>query len=225
MKGDFFNFVSDNHSGPLNPPIIPPVGKIIDVLVETVSSPTNFWIRPEDSYNAWVELIEEMDEFYSEQVSNLQPVKPEDIMVGASFAFYYEDVELWQRVTINNKISSESVALFLVDFGKIITADTSLLCYLAPQFRKLPATAIKSKLHDIRPTFGDWTPEDNLRFQELCEPNKVFKCRVEEATPDLIKDREDVRLSVRLLDTHDPAKDIDLATLLVVEGRAKMNEE
>jgi hypothetical protein len=44
MKGDFFNFVSDNHSGPLNPPIIPPVGKIIDVLVETVSSPTNFWV-------------------------------------------------------------------------------------------------------------------------------------------------------------------------------------
>lgn len=41
-----------------------------------------------------------MDEFYSEQVSNLQPVKPEDIMVGASFAFYYEDVELWQRLAV-----------------------------------------------------------------------------------------------------------------------------
>ncbi|KAL1465230.1 hypothetical protein WDU94_004817 [Cyamophila willieti] len=124
------NGTKDAHCSPLDPPVIPSVGTMIDVLVETVSSPTNFWIRSEEIYNDWVELVEEMDAFYSEESQHYQPVKPEDIKQGASFAFYYEDMELWQRVTINSRISSDHVALFLVDCGKIITADTSLLCYL-----------------------------------------------------------------------------------------------
>lgn len=58
----------------------------------------------------------------------------------------------------------------------------------------------------------------------MCDPIKVFKCRIENCTPDLISHKEDVQLSVRLLDTHHSDVDLDLSVVLVVEGRAKMNE-
>lgn len=100
--------------------------------------------------------------------------------------------------------------------------DVENLRELPSMFKKLPALAIKAKLHGVSPKNQDWAVEDCLRFQELVE-NQCFVSVIEKSEKDPIQKGE-VLLLLNLVDTS-TSEDLYLNVLLEREGRAILHKK
>ena len=203
-------------SQPLSAPYIPPEGEHFDVKVTCAVSPSNFIIQPYNETEKLQSLMAEMDAFYSTE-SNLQPVRPEEMVEGAYLAGRHSD-GYWYRVRITKCIDATSAAVRLVDYGDLSMLNLCDMQPLWPGFRQLPLQAINARLANIRPVEGDWRPEDTVWFSNRVA-DQEFVSLVKKVTPSIGDDFECV-VELVLIDTSHPSIDQFIDQELVAENRA-----
>lgn len=120
-------------------------GMKIEVVVTSVETPNNFYLR---KANRTANLVELENELTSKiKTHSLVRVKPSDVAPGLICAANFNGA--WQRAVVYGSIGSSSndVHVFFVDDGDYATCKNDSLYYLPDLFlRKLPALAIPCSL-------------------------------------------------------------------------------
>ncbi|KAK4298176.1 hypothetical protein Pmani_029459 [Petrolisthes manimaculis] len=203
----------DDSLSPLTPPKqeVPHVGEYYDVLVTYAASPSNFAVQ---SWKMSKKLSHLQSKIQNHYDAPNKSTAPTSITVGGYYAVKHND-STWYRAYVN-MLQQDIVAGLFIDYGDCFVTSSDLVRPLEPQFCKLPCQAIKAKLHGIKPVNKDWTMEDSRRFQRLVE-YREFVSAVMDCVPG---ENGSAKLSLALIDTRDPKRDMYIDQILVEEGRA-----
>ncbi|XP_039087028.1 tudor domain-containing protein 6 isoform X2 [Hyaena hyaena] len=131
------------------------INAFYDAQVEFVKNPSEFWIRLRKHNGPYSKLMKRMCSFYS-SASKLEGVvlkpEPDDLCcVKWKENGYYR--------AMVTRLDDRSVDVFLVDRGSLENVDWYDVRMLLPQFRRLPALALKCTLADIWPLGKSWSQE------------------------------------------------------------------
>lgn len=212
-QGDILN------SRGLLPPQIPDIdGDFFDIYVTMAANPSNFTVQPLNNIKSLHDMMLKMQDFYHAQPAGFE-VSRDCVQEGGLYAVKHDDGH-WYRANLINIISPELVSVHFSDFGDISVLPPENIRVLASQFKELSYQAIKAKLTGIVPSHSDWSIEDCLRFQDLVV-NKTLVTLIKETGPDLINPNDTV-IGLQIIDTSTDV-DVDIAELLVNEGRAIYN--
>ncbi|XP_021115374.1 tudor domain-containing protein 6 isoform X2 [Heterocephalus glaber] len=126
-----------------------------DAQVEFVASPSEFWIRLKKHHGPFSRLARRMCSFYSLASKRegviLKPEREDLCCVKWKDNGYYR--------AIVTKLGDRSVEVFLADRGNTEQVDWGDLRMLLPQFRRLPALALRCTLADVWPLGTAWSQE------------------------------------------------------------------
>ncbi|XP_077133785.1 tudor domain-containing protein 5 [Ranitomeya variabilis] len=191
---------------------------MIQVHVENVASPSNFYIRcsSKDISQKLENMILDMRFCYSnEYVSTRYVVPDEHVEVGEIYALSVDDDVWWYRVIIHAVISSEEVQVFYPDFGSLVTVKRCWLRFLKACYMKLPAQAVPCTLPYLKPVADQWSVEAIKSFQRQCARGPLVGVVVQYVLD---------QLCLLLCDTSTD-KDIYLNEVLVDKGLASPTQE
>ncbi|KAK0094207.1 hypothetical protein PV326_011554 [Microctonus aethiopoides] len=198
----------------LRRPPIPEVGEIFDVHVTGLAAnPSNFIVQPYADIGLLSKMMVELQTSCNEYVGSM--LTGDSLRVGKLCAAKYNDG--WYRASINGIIDSQTVVVYLCDYGDMTPTSTEHLQPLKKQFTELPYQGIKARLYGIEPINVDWTPHTCTRFQDLVA-NKDFASIVRHVEKDDTSPTESI-LSLELIDVS-TSEDIKIHEKLVNENRA-----
>ncbi|XP_063284393.1 tudor domain-containing protein 5 [Pelobates fuscus] len=146
-------------------------GFMIGVLVENITSPSEFYIRcyGKDTSEKLEDMMIEMRRCYSNEcVSERYAVPDNRISVGEIYAVKVTGDVWWYRVIVHAIVNDEEVTVYYPDFGTVSTVKRCLLRFLKNCYMRLPAQAVPSCLAFVRPLEDFWSTKAIKRFQQLC---------------------------------------------------------
>nr|XP_047921703.1 tudor domain-containing protein 6 isoform X2 [Anser cygnoides] len=155
------------------------LGVFHDVQVSHLRDPSEFWLQLHEHHQLFRQLMQSMWNFYSnatqlgDVVWDLQPGSL-CCASGKEGAFY--------RAVIARVLDS-GVEIHLMDRGNTETVDRDKVKELLPQFRELPALALKCCLADVSPLRGTWSEDSVSAFREIVL-NKGLKVHFRSAQGD-----------------------------------------
>ncbi|KAM5166882.1 tudor domain-containing protein 6 [Callospermophilus lateralis] len=181
-----------------------------DAQVEFVKSPSEFWIRLRKHNGTFSKLMRRMCSFYS-SASKLDGVvlkpEPDDLCcVKWKENGYYR--------AIVTKLDDKSVDVFLVDRGNSENVDWYDVRMLLPQFRRLPALALRCTLADIWPLGKTWSQEAISFFKKTVLHKELVIH---------ILDKQDHQYVIEILD-ESRAGEENISKVIAQAGYAKYQE-
>ncbi|XP_077287282.1 tudor domain-containing protein 7 tapas [Arctopsyche grandis] len=192
---------------------LPKKGSQFNIFVSLAVNPSNFTVQPLQDQD---ELAKMMDELQSVGKSPELTVTPK---IGCAYAAYYDKEDYWYRVFVQGIVSRDMASIYFCDYGDLQMVEISKLRELPSNFKKLPAQALKARLHGVSPINRDWFVEDCLRFQDLVVEKK-FVSIIENVERDPLHTNESL-LTLNLIDTS-TNDDVYINNVLCKENRAKM---
>ena len=116
-----------------------------------IDDPVTFYICPDDRVADYIKIQEIIERKMSE--GEVEPV------VGT--CCLAQDEGTWQRAEILPTTDLPLVQLYLLDYGKIISANVSALRPLPADVEAFPGSVVKVKLPQLKPATGEkWTDDD-----------------------------------------------------------------
>ncbi|XP_055491333.1 tudor domain-containing protein 6-like [Leucoraja erinacea] len=134
-----------------------------DVLVEFVKDPSEFWIRTMETAGEFEKLMNSIAKKYGHLGRNEGLVKkPEP---GLLCCAKFKADNLFYRAVIT-EILDGHFRVFFIDYGNMEIVDWHDVKALLPEYRKLPALAIKCCLADLVSKGGAWNREAIAYFEK-----------------------------------------------------------
>ncbi|XP_078069704.1 tudor domain-containing protein 6-like [Mustelus asterias] len=134
-----------------------------DVLVEFVKDPSEFWIRTMETASEFEKLMSSIAKKYGNLSRNEGLVKkPEP---GLLCCAKFKADNLFYRAVIT-EILDGHFRVFFIDYGNMEVVDWHDVKALLPEYRKLPALAVKCSLADLAPKEGIWSREAISYFEK-----------------------------------------------------------
>ncbi|XP_043533014.1 tudor domain-containing 6 isoform X2 [Chiloscyllium plagiosum] len=134
-----------------------------DVLVEFVKDPSEFWIRTMETASEFEKLMNSIAKKYANVGRNEGLVKkPEP---GLLCCAKFKADNLFYRAVIT-EILDGHFRVFFIDYGNMEVVDWHDVKVLLPEYRKLPALAVKCCLADLTPKDGSWSREAIAYFEK-----------------------------------------------------------
>lgn len=177
-----------------------------DVQVFNVSNPDHFYVHSVHSLQLLNTLMLRLKEYCNRDDVKMTKLDPPSIVVDGFYAAWHSKTESYRRVHVIGK-SGSMISVAFVDHGEIDIVPLSGIRALLPEFAELPAQAMKAQLFGVKPTAGDWSPQNALFFKKFVD-NRVFSSYVMEVL-------QDKTLRLQLNDVLSGEKDIDVAKYLV----------
>ncbi|XP_073449160.1 tudor domain-containing protein 5 isoform X1 [Aquarana catesbeiana] len=191
---------------------------IIGVLVENVTSPSEFYIRcySKDTSQKLEDMMIEMRSCYANENISDRYVVPDDcVIVGEIYTVRVAGDVWWYRVIVHSIISSEDVQVYYPDFGNVGTVKRQWLRFLKACYMKLPAQAVPSSLAFVKPVEVRWSNEVMKIFQQYCTRGPLVGIVLQYVLG---------RLHLYLCDTSTD-EDVYLHQLLLNRGLASMVQD
>ncbi|XP_067841367.1 tudor domain-containing protein 6-like [Heptranchias perlo] len=134
-----------------------------DVLVEFVKDPSEFWIRTMETASEFEKLMNSIAKKYGNLGRNEGLVKkPEP---GLLCCAKFKADNLFYRAVITEILDGQ-FRVFFIDYGNMEVVDWHDVKALLPEYRKLPALAVKCCLADLAPKEGTWNREAIAYFEK-----------------------------------------------------------
>uniref|UniRef100_UPI00398E6E3C tudor domain-containing protein 6-like isoform X2 n=1 Tax=Pristiophorus japonicus TaxID=55135 RepID=UPI00398E6E3C len=134
-----------------------------DVLVEFVKNPSEFWIRTMETASEFEKLMNSIAKKYGNLGRNEGLVKkPEP---GLLCCAKFKADHLFYRAVITEILDGQ-FRVFFIDYGNMEVVDWHDVKALLPEYRKLPALAVKCCLADLSPKEGTWSREAIAYFEK-----------------------------------------------------------
>lgn len=129
------------------------------VVVQHVSTPSEFWIQTQNNAKEWNNLTDGMYHFYK-NLGDKDVVKSPT--VGLYCAAKAEDGDFYRAVV--SEVGKTQIKMFFVDYGSSEVVDRINVRILADKFKTLPVLALKCSLAGIRPKDGRWSQKASEFF-------------------------------------------------------------
>ncbi|XP_055382832.1 tudor domain-containing protein 7B-like [Condylostylus longicornis] len=192
---------------------LPEKGEIFNVLVTVVTSPFDFYIRPQEDSLQYENM---MTILQNQCQNNKEVVSADMIEPGEAYAACLKD-GIYYRCIIEKSLFDKKCSVYFCDRGDRDIIDIKSLCSLPGKCRDLPTQAIKAKLHGIIPIKEIWSQKDNDRFYELTA-GKNFIAVVKHILFDHLDSyRNSKVLELKLIDQ---SNDVIVHEILLEENRA-----
>ncbi|XP_068921860.1 tudor domain-containing protein 6 [Petaurus breviceps papuanus] len=198
----------------LSPPILKTVrlkaNSFYDAQVEFVKDPSEFWIRLRKHSGPFGKLVRSMCNFYSSRKLDglaLQPVPDHLCCAKWKEHGYY-------RAVVTRLVGDKSVEVHLVDRGNTETVGCCDVKMLLPQFRQLPAVALKCCLADIWPLGESWSREAISYFKKTVLHKELVIH---------VLDKQDSQYIIEILDESRMGEE-NVSKLIAQAGYAKYQE-
>ncbi|XP_056674335.1 tudor domain-containing protein 6 isoform X2 [Monodelphis domestica] len=198
----------------LSPPVLKAVrlkaNSFYDAQVEFVKDPSEFWIRLRKHSGPFSKLMRSMCNFYSSRKLDglsLQPVPDHLCCAKWKEHGYY-------RAVVTRLVGDKSVEVHLVDRGDTETVGCSDVKMLLPQFRQLPAVALRCCLADIWPLGETWSREAISYFKKTVLHKELVIH---------VLDKQDSQYVIEILDESRMGEE-NVSKLIAQAGYAKYQE-
>uniref|UniRef100_A0A4X2K0X5 Tudor domain containing 6 n=1 Tax=Vombatus ursinus TaxID=29139 RepID=A0A4X2K0X5_VOMUR len=181
-----------------------------DAQVEFVKDPSEFWIRLRKHSGPFGKLVRSMCNFYSSRKLDglvLQPVPDHLCCAKWKEHGYY-------RAVVTRLVGDKSVEVHLVDRGNTETVGCYDVKMLLPQFRQLPAVALKCCLADIWPLGESWSREAISYFKKTVLHKELVIH---------VLDKQDSQYVIEILDESRMGEE-NVSKLIAQAGYAKYQE-
>uniref|UniRef100_A0A4W3HZ02 Tudor domain containing 6 n=1 Tax=Callorhinchus milii TaxID=7868 RepID=A0A4W3HZ02_CALMI len=178
-----------------------------DALVEFVKDPTEFWIRTMDTASEFEKLMNSIAKKYGPLGRNEGLVKkPEP---GLLCCAKFKADHLYYRAVITEILDGQ-FRVFFIDYGNLELVDWHDVKALLPEYRKLPALAVKCCLADLVPKEATWSKEAIAYFEKVVfEKHLVVH----------VLDKEMDKYLIELLDVEDEGEP-SVNKIMLQEGYA-----
>lgn len=183
--------------------------ELIEIYLSYIIDPTAFWFQCVDNLKELDELMDKINEFYSNIPTSECSLSTGDLKVGQPCCGLYED-GYWYRCRINKLISINQVQVFYVDYGNELNVNIKSLKQLKKEFLKLPCQAMKGQLYGIKPFGKSWLKASNEKLYELTNDKHMFGKIVE---------ADETTTSMEIIDTNND-DDVYVSQVLLHAGYA-----
>ncbi|XP_075227861.1 uncharacterized protein LOC142328183 isoform X2 [Lycorma delicatula] len=146
--------------------------RLFEIRVSEVSTPHKFWIQLGSEYGKLDKMMEDLDDFYSEEEYNYKmpdmTIKPHQVC-----ACTYDTK--WHRTVVLKSCSAVDVKIEYVDYGTVDVVPKTRLRFLHKDFLELPAQAILAKLASILPPDGHkWPLQSCTKLLDMVSNKRLF---------------------------------------------------
>uniref|UniRef100_A0A674IPV4 Tudor domain containing 6 n=1 Tax=Terrapene triunguis TaxID=2587831 RepID=A0A674IPV4_9SAUR len=145
------------------------VGVFYHAKVSFVRDPSEFWLRLKEHLLPFSQLMRNMSDFYS-RAQKLDGVVLEPQPSSLCCAKWKENA--YYRAVITSVLGN-GVEVHLVDRGNREILDWYEVKELLPQFRELPAVALKCCLADVSPLGETWSKESVAHFKRVVQSKEL----------------------------------------------------
>ncbi|XP_039386600.1 tudor domain-containing protein 6 [Mauremys reevesii] len=145
------------------------VGVFYHARVSFVRDPSEFWVRLKEHHLPFSQLMRSMSDFYS-RAQKLDVIVLEPQPRALCCAKWKENA--YYRAVITNVLGN-GVEVHLVDRGNREILDWYEVKELLPQFRELPAVALKCCLADVCPLGKTWSKEAVVHFKRTVQSKEL----------------------------------------------------
>lgn len=142
--------------------------KSFDVRVFNISNPDHFYVQPLQTTSLLTQLEHRLKVFYNEEDPKKSKLDSASLIVNGFYAASHSKTESYRRIQILAKCG-ESFTVAFVDWGEMDLVQLSDIRPLLPEFAELPAQALKAQLYGVKPTDGDWSPQNVLFFKKIVD--------------------------------------------------------
>ncbi|KAK3931792.1 Tudor domain-containing protein 7 [Frankliniella fusca] len=209
--------LQDVSSHPLPIYQVPTGIEFFNVHVSMSSNPSNFMVQPIDELKSFNTMMQEMQEYYESTHHTMDTPAIQELQENRAFAAKHPCDLQWYRVSIVAALSQTVISVRYSDYGDVGLVALDRIRYLEPTFKKIPALAIRAKLHGVNPLNVDWSVEECTYFNSLVQDN-AYPSKIEKVNHDTINNSW--RISLTLFDTSNEDMDINIAEHLVEKGYA-----
>ncbi|XP_074093208.1 tudor domain-containing protein 6 isoform X2 [Macrotis lagotis] len=181
-----------------------------DAQVEFVKDPSEFWIRLRKHSRPFGKLMRSMCNFYSSRKPDgLAPQLVPDHLCCAKWK-----EQGYYRAVVARLVGDKSVEVRFVDRGNTETVGCQDVKTLLPQFRQLPAVALKCCLADIWPFGESWSREAISYFKKTVLHKELVIH---------VLDKQDSQYVIEILDESRPGEE-NVSKLIAQAGYARYQE-
>uniref|UniRef100_A0A8B9QAY5 Tudor domain containing 6 n=1 Tax=Apteryx owenii TaxID=8824 RepID=A0A8B9QAY5_APTOW len=148
------------------------LGAFYDAQISHLRDPSEFWLLLQEHHQLFSQLMQNMWNSYSQATNPDDVIR--DLQPGSLCASRKNGA--FHRAVITRVLDS-AIEIHLVDRGDVVTVDGGEVKELLPQFRELPALALKCCLAGTSPLRGSWSEESVSAFRKIVL-NKGLRIRV-----------------------------------------------